>query len=163
MTVAFLAVLIGIKTLPLSYVMMSLCLTSAIINSLNNLRHVSWRDSTTFVGFILGTITFACAFGVIAVLLAPEGSLKERIRDFSDPILSMITPWEIDNEVSGILIGVCSTIFAGICYGTSIQLQKQIPEDKKNQTTYSVLAISFAIALIIMVLIGIPDNVSEHL
>ena len=93
MTVAFLAVLIGVKTLPLSYVMMSLCLTSAMINSFNNLRHVSWRDSTTFVGFILATITFACAFGVIAVLLAPEGSIKENMSDFSDPILGILTLW----------------------------------------------------------------------
>ena len=97
MTVAFLGVLIGIKTLPLSYVMMSLCLTSAIMNSFNNLKYVSWRDSTTFVGFILAIITFTCAFGVIAVLHAPESSLKEGISDFSDPILSMITPWEIEN------------------------------------------------------------------
>ena len=60
-------------------------------------------------------------------------------------------------------MGVCSTIFAGICYGASIQLQKKVPEEAKNQTTFSVLAICFAIALIIMAFIGIPNNMTDNL
>ena len=77
MTVAFLAVLIGIKTLPLSYFMMTLCLTNALLNSLNNLKHVTWRDSSTFLGLILATVTFTFAFCVAAILSAPEGTLQE--------------------------------------------------------------------------------------
>ena len=79
MTVAFLAVLIGIKTLPLSYFMMTLCLTNALLNSLNNLKHITWRDSSTFLGLILATVTFTFAFFVAAILSAPEGTLQDKI------------------------------------------------------------------------------------
>ena len=79
MTVAFLAVLIGIKTLPLSYVMMTLCLTNALLNSLNNLKHITWRDSSTFFGLILAKVTFTVALFASAILRAPEGALQDKI------------------------------------------------------------------------------------
>ena len=79
MTVAFIAVLIGIKTLPLSYFMMALYLTNALLNSLSNLKHITWRDSSTFIGLILATVTFTFAFCVAAILSAPEGNLQEKI------------------------------------------------------------------------------------
>ena len=79
MTVAFLAVLIGIKTLPLSYFMMALYLTNALLNSLSNLKHITWRDSSTFIGLILATVTFTFAFCVAAILSAPKGTLQEKI------------------------------------------------------------------------------------
>ena len=87
-TVAILAVLIGIKTLPLCYLIIGLSLTHLVITAIGNLENTRMRDSTTFLGLVLAVVTAVCAFSCVRLLNEPE-TIATKLKDINwdDPLI----------------------------------------------------------------------------
>ena len=150
-TVAILAVLIGIKTLPLSYLITGMSMAQLVFTAIGNLENTRMRDSTTFIGIILAIITVICAISWIRILSEPE-TIATKLKDINwdDPLIEILQEGASESlpENSTFLIGLLSTIVAGFCFSMSTSLRKSnmIPKESIESQTFFVLIVCFTLA-----------------
>ena len=150
-TVAILAVLIGIKTLPLSYLITGMSMAQLVFTAIGNLENARARDSTTFVGIILALITVGCAVSWIIILKEPE-PMTTNLKDINwdDPLIQIIKTSASESlaETSDFMLGLCATVIAGFCFSmsTSLRKSKMIPKDSIESQTFFVLIVCFTLA-----------------
>ena len=71
-TVAILACLVGIKTLPLCYVIGSLNITHLAFTSIEKLSHGKVTDTHSMLQLILSMVTVVCAISSVQLIDQPE-------------------------------------------------------------------------------------------
>ena len=157
-TAAILAVLIGIKMLPLCYVTIGLSLTQLVFMAIGNLEHCRFRDSTTFLGFILMLVTVACAFSTVKLLGQPETTAETMLdANLNDPFIQLIQISPSSgtlSETSAFIIGLSATLISGLCFSLSSSLKKSnlIPSGSPELQTFAVLTVSCLLAALVFVL-----------
>ena len=126
-TLAILAVLVGVKTIPLSYVIMSLNITHLAFNSVERLFSKKMSDTHTIISLLFALVTVICGISSVQLLKMPVAKATPiSSPGLKDPFIEMFISVDTmdglsDRQVS--LIGLWTSIAAGLCFSLANKLK----------------------------------------
>ena len=119
-TFAILAVLVGVKTIPLSYVIMSLNITHLAFNCVDRLFSKKMSDTHTMLSLLFAMITVVCGISSVQLMKMPVAKAALiSSPGLKDPFIQIfISADTIDNlsDRQVFLVGLWTTITAGFCF-----------------------------------------------